>query len=148
MTRNTADAEDLTQEVFIHLIGNIGSFRGESQFTTWLHRLTVNHVLMHFRRMTARKLDKPEDEDIEADTSTALRRKHSSSPPLVDRIAVDNALAQLPAGYRTVFVLYDVKGYSHEEVASILGCSVGTSKSQLHKARKKLRRLLNKGRVI
>lgn len=143
MTHNTADAEDLTQEVFVHLMRKVGSFRGESQFTTWLHRLTVNHVLMHFRHGAARKVDKTEADG--AEISISLERKHSTSPQLVDNIALDSALSQLPPGYRAAFVLHDVEGYEHEEVARLLGYSVGTSKSQLHKARRKLRRLLNAG---
>jgi RNA polymerase sigma-70 factor (ECF subfamily) len=141
MTRNPADAEDLTQEVFIQLIRRISSFRGESKFTSWLHRLTVNQVLMHFRRVTARKEEM--HEDIEVGVLTSHQSKYSARLAVVDKIALDAALAQLPPGNRTVFLLFDIEGYSHEEVASILGCSVGNSKSQLHKARMKLRRLLN-----
>ena len=140
MTRNAADAEDLTQEIFIQLFRKIGSFRGESQFTTWLHRFTVNQVLMYFRRVTARK--EMIAEDIEAEISIPHQHENSARPRVVDKIALDIALSRLPPGYRLVFVLYDIEGYSHVEIASMLGCAVGTSKSQLHKARMKLRRLL------
>ncbi len=143
MTGNAADAEDLTQEVFIHLFRKIGSFRGESQFTTWLHRLTVNYVLMYFRRAAARKEEMPED--IEAAILTSRRRRNSAGAQAVDRIALDRALAQLPSGCRAVFVLFDIEGYKHGEIASLLGCTVGNSKSQLHKARLKLWRLLQFG---
>jgi len=146
MTHNASDAEDLTQEVFIVLFQKIGSFRGESRFTTWLHRLTVNHVLMYFRRGRARKAvatAKIEDED--AESLAAITDRHSARPQVLDYIALDAALSRLPPGYRSVLVLYDVEGYTHEEVASIRGCTVGTSKSQLHKARTKLKRLLNAG---
>ncbi len=142
MVANVTEAEDLTQEVFIHLLRKLGSFRGDSAFTTWLHRLTVNHVLMHFRKRGVR-LEKTTDEgDVPEQIEVGSERPQSM--PVVDRIALDSAIAQLPPGYRSVFVLHDVEGYEHEEVANLLGVSVGTSKSQLHKARMRLRKLLTK----
>ena len=140
MTSNTAEAEDLSQEVFIQLFRKIGSFRGESAFTTWLHRLTVNQVLMHFRKKGIR-LEQTTD-DGETPVQVVRGTENPNSMPVVDRIALDKAIGQLPPGYRTVFVLHDVEGHEHEEIARMLGCSVGTSKSQLHKARMKLRGLL------
>jgi RNA polymerase sigma-70 factor (ECF subfamily) len=138
MTGDPADAEDLTHEVFVQLLRKIGSFRGDSQFSTWLYRLTVNQVLMHFRRTKGRK----EELEIEAliEKSSALRQ--TSSALLLERIGLNAAMAHLPSGCRSVFLLFDVEGYQHEEIAHIFGCSVGNSKSQLHKARKKLRQLL------
>jgi len=144
MTCNTADAEDLTQEVFIQLIRKIDSFRGESQFTTWLHRLTVNHVLMYFRRL--RLLKEKLAEDVEAEISPSNQNELSVSLQVLDKIALDVALAQVPAGCRLIFVLHEMEGYTHEEIASLLGCSAGNSKSQLFKARLKLRRRLNSKR--
>ena len=142
MVANVTEAEDLTQEVFIQLIRKLGSFRGESAFTTWLHRLTVNHVLMHFRKRGVR-LEKTTDEgDVPEQAEVGSERPQTM--PVIDRIALDKAIAQLPPGYRSVFLLHDVEGYEHEEVADMLGCSVGTSKSQLHKARMRLRQLLTK----
>lgn len=141
MTGNAADAEDLTQEIFIHLLSKIGSFRGECQFTTWLHRLAVNQVLMYFRRVKRRKEQMAED--VEAEISISQRRKHSARSQVVERIALDAALAQVAPARRRVFVLHDVEGYSHGEIATMLGLNIGTSKSQLHKARRKLRCLLN-----
>jgi RNA polymerase sigma-70 factor (ECF subfamily) len=140
MTQNVAEAEDLTQEVFIQLHRKAGSFRGESQFTTWLHRLTVNQVLMHFRRRGARA-EQTTDEG-EVPVQVVMGTEDPNRMPVVDRIALDKAVGALPPGYRAVFVLHDVEGHEHEEVARMLGCSVGTSKSQLHKARMKLRGLL------
>jgi RNA polymerase sigma-70 factor (ECF subfamily) len=140
MTANAAEAEDLSQEVFIQLYRKAGSFRGESQFTTWLHRLTVNQVLMHFRRRGVR-LEQTTDEG-DTPPQIVLGTENPSQMPVVDRIALDRAVGQLPPGYRAVFVLHDVEGHEHEEVARLLGCSVGTSKSQLHKARMRLRQLL------
>lgn len=140
MTGNVAEAEDLTQEVFIQLHRKIGSFRGEAAFTTWLHRLTVNQVLMHFRKRSVRS--ELTTDDGEMPDSIDPETINPEAMPIVDRIGLESAIAQLPNGYRTVFVLHDVEGYEHEEIARLLGCSAGTSKSQLHKARLKLRRLL------
>lgn len=142
MTQSAPEAEDLAQEVFIQLFRKIGSFRGDSAFTTWLHRMTVNQVLMHFRKRSV-KMEKTTEEG-ETPVQIVTGTENPLHMPVVDRIALDDAIAQLPNGYRTVFILHDVEGHEHEEVARILGCSVGTSKSQLHKARMKLRRLLKK----
>jgi RNA polymerase sigma-70 factor (ECF subfamily) len=142
MTQNASEAEDLAQEVFIQLFRKIGSFRGESAFTTWLHRLTVNQVLMHFRKRSV-KLEQTTEEG-ETPVQIVKGTENPNQMPVVDRIALDKAIEQLPPGYRTVFTLHDIEGHEHEEIARMLGCSVGTSKSQLHKARMKLRGLLNK----
>ena len=142
MLQNAAEAEDLTQEVFIQLYRKIGSFRGDSAFTTWLHRMTVNQVLMHFRKRTV-KFEKTTEEG-ETPVQIVMGTENQAKMPIVDKIALDKAISLLPDGYRSVFVLHDVEGYEHEEVAKILGCSVGTSKSQLHKARLKMRKLLQK----
>ncbi len=142
MLQNAFEAEDLTQDVFIQLYRKIGSFRGDSAFTTWLHRMTVNQVLMHFRKRNV-KFEKVTEEGETPDqivTGTADPERMR----IVDKIALENAIGQLPEGYKNVFVLHDVEGFEHEEVAKILGCSVGTSKSQLHKARLKLQKLLKK----
>ena len=143
LTHNAADAQDMTQEVFILLFRKIGTFRGESLFTTWLHRLTVNQVLMHLRRKRRRAALGADEGELPR--NDALGPANRSSSSVVDGIALDRALSRLSPGYRAAFVLHDVEGYEHEEVARILGCSVGTSKSQLHKARRNLRRLLISG---
>jgi RNA polymerase sigma-70 factor, ECF subfamily len=140
MTANTAEAEDLTQEVFIQLFRKLGSFRGESAFSTWLHRLTVNQVLMHFRKRGV-QLEQTTEEG-ETPVQVVMGTENPNAMPIVDRIAIDRAIEQLPPGYRTIFILHDIEGHEHEEIAKMLGCSVGTSKSQLHKARMKLRDLL------
>lgn len=142
MLQNTSEAEDLTQDVFIQLYRKIGSFRGDSAFTTWLHRMTVNQVLMHFRKRTV-KYEKVTDEG-ETPDQVVTGSVNPARMQIVDKIALENAITQLPDGYKNVFVLHDVEGFEHEEVARILGCSVGTSKSQLHKARLKLQKLLKK----
>jgi RNA polymerase sigma-70 factor, ECF subfamily len=140
MTANQTEAEDLTQEVFIQLFRKIGSFRGDSAFSTWLHRLTVNQVLMHFRRRSVK--NEKTSEDGEIPEQTAAGSSNPNRMQVIDRIALKKAIGELPPGYKNVFVLHDVEGYEHEEVARRLGISVGTSKSQLHKARLKLRSLL------
>ncbi|HEX8282762.1 MAG TPA: sigma-70 family RNA polymerase sigma factor [Pyrinomonadaceae bacterium] len=140
MTQDVAEAEDITQEVFVLLFRKAGSFRGEANFTTWLHRLTVNQVLMRFRRAKARREDALEDEEGQPrEPARDVAPKHGQ---VIDRIALESAITQLPPGYRAAFILHDVEGYDHEEVARLLGCAVGTSKSQLHKARTKLRKIL------
>ena len=140
MTQDVSEAEDVTQEVFVLLFRKIGGFRGEANFTTWLHRLTVNQVLMRFRKNKSRREDALEDEEIHQHES--VRPTSPKASQLIDRITLESALAQLPPGYRAAFVLHDIEGYEHEEVARLLGCAVGTSKSQLHKARTKLRKIL------
>ncbi len=142
MTGSQTEAEDLTQEVFIQLFRKIGSFRGDSAFSTWLHRLTVNQVLMHFRKRSFKNEKTTEEGDMPEQAVTGSANPNKMA--VVDRIALKNAIAELPRGYKNVFVLHDVEGFEHEEVARMLGISVGTSKSQLHKARLKLRGLLIK----
>lgn|GEM_PF-267324 len=142
MTRNVTEAEDLAQEVFVLLFRKIGSFRGQSAFTTWLHRLTVNQVLMHWRKSGVR-LEKTTD-DGETPVQVRKGTEDHRAMSIVDRIALDNAIAQLPPGYRLVFTLHDIEGHEHTEIARMLARTVGTSKSQLHKARMKLRDLLKR----
>jgi len=139
MTRNPAEAEDLTQDVFVHLVRKIGSYRGESRFSTWLHRLTVNLVLMHMRRPARREQATGDCDNV---ASFEPRARPKGSINVTDRIALQLAVGQLPRGCRAVFVLFAIAGYQHDEIAKLLGCSEGTSKSQLHRARTKLRRLL------
>jgi RNA polymerase sigma-70 factor (ECF subfamily) len=135
-------AEDMTQEVFLQVYRKLGSFRGDSAFTTWLHRLTVNQVLMHFRKRGVRLEHTSEEGDFTNVVETPLQSTRRIS--LVDRLALDKAISELPPGYRAIFVLHDVEGYEHGEIADMLNISVGTSKSQLHKARMRLRELLSK----
>jgi RNA polymerase sigma-70 factor, ECF subfamily len=142
MLGNTSQAEDLTQEVFLQVYKKIGSFRGESAFTTWLHRLTVNQVLMHFRRRGVKLEHTSEEGDFANVVETPLQSTRRIS--MVDRLALEKAISQLPPGYRTAFLLHDVEGYEHGEIAKMLGVTIGTSKSQLHKARMRLRELLTK----
>jgi RNA polymerase sigma-70 factor, ECF subfamily len=145
MVGNTAEAEDLTQEAFLQLFRKIATFRGESAFSTWLHRLSVNVVLMRLRKKTLAETSL--DETAEPDQEGGGPRKDIGGPDLrlsgsVDRVNLERAVEQLPPGYRSIFVLHDVQGYEHNEIAAIMHCSIGNSKSQLHKARMRLRQLL------
>jgi RNA polymerase sigma-70 factor (ECF subfamily) len=149
MIRNPAEAEDLTQQTFLQLFRKIGTFRSEAQFSTWLHRVTVNVVLLHMRRQ---KPAAAVVEDLEHYIANEEgKRKHgygaAALSSLVDRLNLRRAISKLSPGCKQQFLLYDLLGYKHSEIAERLGCSVGNSKSQLHKARKRLRRLLQGERV-
>ena len=135
MTQDISDAEDLTHEVFVQLFRTIGSFRGESAFSTWLHRLTVNHVLMHFRKNKRR----PQFEELTESSETFARNKRTN---IVDRILLSEVIAKLPEGYREALILHDIHGLDHKEIARRKGRTEGTSKSQLHKAKVTLRALI------
>ena len=149
MTANTAEAEDLAQEAFLQLYRKIATFRGESAFSTWLHRLSVNVVLMHLRKKSLPVVSLEETtQGGEEDTP----KKDFGAEDLalagsIDRMQLQRAVNDLPPGYRTIFVLHDIEGYEHNEIATIVGCSIGNSKSQLHKARMKLRDLLKMNRA-
>jgi RNA polymerase sigma-70 factor, ECF subfamily len=140
MTANTAEAEDLTQEAFLQLFLKIGTFRGESALSTWLHRIAVNVVLMHLRKkvLPLKSLEETLETDEET-TTQALRIEDMNLSGLIDRLQLMRAIDRLSPGYKKVFVLHDIEGFEHNEIASMLGCSIGNSKSQLHKARFKLR---------
>src|SRR3979490_3380058 len=145
MVNNPADAEDLMQEAFLQLFRKIGTFRGESAFSTWLHRMTVNVVLMRLRKKSLPVASL--EETTEPDEETGGPRKDVGAPDLrlsgaVDRVNLERSIEKLPPDYRTVFPLHDVQGYQNNEIAEIMGFSVGNSKSQLHKARTRLRELL------
>ena len=146
MVHNFELAEDLTQETFLQLHRKVTSFRGDSLFTTWLHRMTVNIVLMHLRKrvLPLVSLDHvmtgiTSEEKIERDFGTC----DIAQVGVVDRVTIDRALAALSPGYRAIYVLHDVHGFQHREIASLRGCSSGNSRSQLHKARLALRGALS-----
>lgn len=144
MVGNYAEAEDLTQEAFLQLHRKIASFRGESAFSTWFHRLTINVVLMQLRRKGLQLISL--DEAMEPTPNEGPGRSFGATDLLltgaIDRITLEQAIADLPAGYRLIFILHDVEGYEHNEIAAMLECSIGNSKSQLHKARLRLRETL------
>jgi RNA polymerase sigma-70 factor, ECF subfamily len=145
MVSDPTEAEDLSQEAFLQVFRKLSTFRGESAFSTWLHRLVVNVVLMHLRKkglqqVSLDEVDSSQEEPVKREYGDDDRRLLGS----VDRINLDRAIAELPPGYRAVFVLHDVEGYEHNEIAQIMSYSVGNSKSQLHKARLKLREWLRR----
>jgi RNA polymerase sigma-70 factor (ECF subfamily) len=149
MAGNPAEAEDLTQEAFLQMFRKIQTFRGESSFSTWLHRVTVNIVLMKFRRKKHAEVSLEENTERDEDSPTPRSEFGETDLRLtgsIDRINLQRAIEQLPPGFKSIFILHDIQGYKHEEIGEILGCSAGNSKSQLHKARMRLRALL-KGRV-
>ena len=146
MVKDAAEAEDLTQETFLLLFRKIHTFRGESAFSTWLHRLAVNLVLMRLRKKSLPVFSIEAIPDTDDETAP-LRTLELGVPDLIlegaiDRINLQRCIQRLPAGFRKVFVLHDIQGYRHREIANLLGRSVGDSKSQLHKARKRLRESL------
>jgi RNA polymerase sigma-70 factor (ECF subfamily) len=130
-----SDAEEVAQEVFVRVFRALGNFRGDSALSTWIYRLTVNAALSHLAKRGRRQ-------EVSDESLAEL-----PAPPAVERDSglaarIESALGQLPAGYRAILVLHDVEGLSHEECAAILECRVGTCKSQLHKARARMRELL------
>ncbi|MGH9689358.1 MAG: RNA polymerase sigma factor [Candidatus Acidiferrales bacterium] len=146
MVGNTAEAEDLTQEAFLQLFRKVATFRGESAFSTWLHRLAVNVVLMKLRKKSGKETSLEQVTDPDEESGTPRRDFGTLDVRLsgsLDRVNLQRAVEQLPPGYKSVFVLHDVQGFEHNEIAEIMGCSIGNSKSQLHKARMRLRDLLH-----
>ena len=147
MLRNPDEAEDSTQEVFLHVFRKIQGFRGASAFSTWLHRVAVNTVLMRIRGSKQAKAALVENTEGTDENGNGTGRPELGAPDLnlqgyIDRVALENAIKQLPPKCKLMFVLYDIQGYAHGEIAELLGCSVGNAKSQLHKARVRLRKLL------
>ena len=145
MLKNTAEAEDLTQETFLTVFRAIRTFRGHSAFSSWLHRVTMNCVLMHIRRKALAQVSL--EEIIRSSEQSGRPRKELRHfdlrlKGLIDRLSIQRAIARLPARLKGAFVLYDLYGCEHREIAEILACSPGTSKSRLHKARRRLRELL------
>jgi len=148
MVGNPAEAEDLMQEAFLQTYRKIQTFRGDSSFSTWLYRVTVNIVLMKFRRKKHAEVSL--EEYTERDEESLSPRSEFGEADLrltgsIDRINLQRAIEQLPPGFKSIFILHDIQGYKHEEIGKILGCSAGNSKSQLHKARMRLRELLKRG---
>jgi RNA polymerase sigma-70 factor (ECF subfamily) len=144
MVQDFSLAEDLAQEAFFQLHRKMGSFRGDSAFTTWLHRITVNIVLMHLRKpaLLAVSLDEMMANVPAERTGREFGARDLAQAGVVDRLALDRAVDALAPGYRCVYILHDVEGYAHWEIAAMQNCSLGTSKSQLHKARRALRSAL------
>ena len=148
MIGNEAGAEDLTQEAFLQVYRKIVTFRGQSEFATWLHRVAVNVVLMHFRKkkLLTVSLEEPFDQEERAGPKRYFGTQDNLLAGAIDRITLERAIGELPSGYRNVFVLLDIEGYRHNEAAELMGCTTGNTKSQLHKARMKLRLILKAGK--
>jgi RNA polymerase sigma-70 factor, ECF subfamily len=144
---NHAIAEELTQEAFLLVFRRIATFRGDSAFSTWLHRLTVNVVFMYIRQQHSRIVPQASLEQTDFEENEHLRDRIGAPDPVlsrsIDRITLEDAIRRLAPGYRIILVLHDIEGYEHQEIADLLSCSVGNTKSQLHKARLKLRTLLS-----
>jgi RNA polymerase sigma-70 factor, ECF subfamily len=143
MTRDVSEAEDFTQEVFLQVFRVVNSFRGDSAFSTWVYRIAVNTVLMKLRRRKAPplvSLDEPisGESSLKRDVGKADQRLSGA----VDRITLSRAVEELPPGCRQIFALHAFEGYQHHEIAERLQCSIGNSKSQLHKAKLRMRALL------
>jgi RNA polymerase sigma-70 factor, ECF subfamily len=143
MTRNTTEAEDLTQDAFVQAFRKLSAFRGDSALSTWVYRIAFNTVLMHFRKNALPQLSLDERSNRKGHlVRHECGHNDGKLSGTVDRIALTRAIQQLSPGYRTIFLLHDVHGYEHKEIAGMLDCSTGNSKSQLHKARHKLRQVL------
>lgn len=138
MLCNAADAEDMAQETVIQAQKKLDSFNGNAAFTSWLHRVTINQVLMSFRkkRLHTVELTPANEVDINNDYTK------DNGDNIINILELEKAVEKLPPGYRQIFLLHDVEGYEHKEIANMLGITTGTTKSQLHKARLRLRELL------
>jgi len=138
MTRDRTRAEELTQEAFVRAWEKLNSFRGDAAFSTWMHRLTVNLVLTD-QRSRARRNDRVTLADESGLPDTPGRNEAPGA-----RVDLEQAIAALPEGARHVFVLYEIEGYRHEEIAEMMGIASGTTKAQLHRARRLLREALSR----
>jgi RNA polymerase sigma-70 factor, ECF subfamily len=139
LTADAALAEERTQDAFVRAWERLATFRGDSAFSSWLYRITVNEVLLG-RRAARRR----EQRIVTTDDPAALERPRGPDPASGSALDLERAVAALPSGAREVFVLHDVEGYRHEEIAELAGIAVGTSKAQLFRARRLLREALNR----
>jgi RNA polymerase sigma-70 factor, ECF subfamily len=145
MVKNQTEAEDLTQEAFLRVFRKIHTFQGKSAFSTWLHRVSMNTVLMSLRKKKRVEIPMDSEGHYEEEPGEARQLPGAPDPSLIglfDRENLKRVFRQLPKGYKRMLVLHDVLGYEHNEIASLVKCTVGNSKSQLHKARVRMRSLL------
>jgi RNA polymerase sigma-70 factor (ECF subfamily) len=145
MLGNRTEAEDLTQEAFLGVLRKIRTFRGEAAFSTWLHRIAVNLVLMRLRKKTW--LETSPEKTSEPDVDRGRPQEELGGPDslldgTIDRVNLQRAMDQLAPSHKMVVELHDIQGYKHKEIAQIMDCSIGNSKAQLHRARRRLRDLL------
>jgi RNA polymerase sigma-70 factor (ECF subfamily) len=138
LSGDATEARTLTQDAFVRAWEGLATFRGDSEFSSWLHRLTVNVVLAD-RRAAARR-----ERRVAADSDAAAYELGASEQWTPERLDLEQAIAALPPGARAVFVLYDIEGYDHGEIAKLVGIAPGTSKAQLHRARRLLREALQR----
>lgn len=152
LVRDVSITEDLVQESFLRAYRKLDTFREDSLFSTWLHRIAVNSALMYLRKRSSSatevSLNEPTHDDSAEEMGELFGAEDTVLEKLVDRVTLQRAIESLPPGYRAVVVLHDVEGYQHDEIAEILGCTIGNTKSQLHKARLKLRSLLRVEREL
>ena len=152
LVRDVTITEDLVQESFLRAYRKLDTFREDSLFSTWLHRIAVNSALMYLRKRSSRateiSINEPTHDDGAEEMAELFGAQDSVLANLVDRVTLQRAIESLPPGYRAVVVLHDVEGYQHDEIAEILGCTIGNTKSQLHKARLKLRAMLKVEREL
>jgi RNA polymerase sigma-70 factor, ECF subfamily len=148
MVRNPSDAEDLVQETFVRVISKIHTFRGESQFTTWLYRVTKNVALMRLRKPQLATLNCGDPRDWEEAGESIVAFEATRNPPsrAADGMLLDGAIKKLPWGYGRVLVLHDLLGYRHREISRIAGITANNSKSRLFRARRMLRKVLRSPR--
>lgn len=155
MSGSRARATELTQDVFVHVWQRLDSWRGDAAFSSWIHRVTVNLVLSNVRSETRRLSKEMNESELQRREEMGDRRGDSGSSPIShlpspisrsvpDAIDLENAIAALPDGARAVFVLHDVEGYQHDEIAKMMGTAEGTSRAQLHRARKLLMETLER----
>jgi RNA polymerase sigma-70 factor (ECF subfamily) len=146
MTNNSAEAEDLAQDAFLQVFRKLGTFRGDSALSTWLYRIAVNTVLMHFRKKSPNQISLDEPYTNHNEDAKQVTREYGTKDDRLtgcaNRLALTRAISELPQGCRTIFLMHEVDGYEHREIAKLLGCSVGNSKSQLHKAKLRVREFL------
>ena len=145
-------AEDLTQEAFVHAFRRLSTFRQESRFTTWMHRIAVNTVLMFIRKRNSSIRECPLDPAFGSEEEAPFEgqiygRADDTLSMTTDRVALLRAIENLPPGYRLMLILHDIHGYEHQEIAEIFGCTTGNTKSQLHKARLRLRSVIDHNRA-
>lgn len=148
ISANVSDAEDLRQDIFLQLHRKLNTFRGEAAFATWLHRLALNIILVHLRKKRGNEVSL-ETLTCEDEVDGRTWEPGAQDPVLTEslnRVALESALASLAPGYVTIFILHDIEGYEHNEIAEMLSCTTGSSKAQLFKARMKLRSLFQSRR--
>jgi len=146
LTADTRDATELTQDVFVHAWRRLATFRGDAAFATWLHRITVNSLFMRVRgdRRRMARIHSEGDDPLNEERPAPSNDSHARAVDVEQAVDLERAIAALPPGARRVFVLYDILGYRHDEIAQLTGLAEGTLRAQLHRARKLLMEALDR----